>query len=134
MAVSGSGSEVVESVSVGAAAPVPLSWTVCVPAPSVMVSVPDAGPDCVGEKATSISHALDAARELPHALAVMAKGPVAATVLMEMAAAPELVAVTESGDEVVPTSTAPKARDGGVSETAFEAAPVPLSGKAIWPP
>ncbi len=48
--VLGKVSEVGESASVGAASPVPLSATVCVPAASVKVSVPVAAPACAGVK------------------------------------------------------------------------------------
>jgi hypothetical protein len=40
MMVGGKFSEVVERVSVGGAAPVPIRTTVCVPAPSIKVRVP----------------------------------------------------------------------------------------------
>ncbi len=48
MMVGGKLNEVVERVSVGGAAPVPVRTTVCVPAPSIKVRAPIAGPAVVG--------------------------------------------------------------------------------------
>src|ERR1700733_2370793 len=52
-AVDGKDSNVRLRTSVGAASPVPLNCTTCVPAPSTKVREPDAGPACVGANTTS---------------------------------------------------------------------------------
>jgi len=60
-AVSWNVSELGIRLSVGAAAPLPLSNTVCVPALSAKVKVPAAAPDCVGVNVTFTEQAFPAA-------------------------------------------------------------------------
>src|SRR5579863_6523561 len=60
--VDGKESDMGLRTSLGGAAPVPLSSTVCVPAPPVKVSRPDAEPSCVGANSTSNWQAELAAR------------------------------------------------------------------------
>ena len=94
--------------SAGAATPVPLSSTVCVPAPSTNVSSPDAGPACVGANSTCNWQSELAGRlVVPQALLKRTNGGVMETLVIGIAAAPLFPAVTESDGDVVPTSTWP---------------------------
>ncbi len=95
-------------MSVGGDSPVPLSSTVCVPAPSVKVSKPEAGPACAGANSTANWQSVFGARlvvpqELP--LGAMLNGAVIETLLIGTAEALLLAAVTCSGVDVTPTST-----------------------------
>lgn len=82
------------SVSEGGAAPVPVSATVCAPLLVVRVSVPEAGPVCLGAKVTVSWHALLAAMDAPQALLARAKGAVTATLLTGTALVPVFCTVT----------------------------------------
>src|SRR5580698_4533021 len=91
--VAGKVSEAALKLSLGAAAPLPLSVTVCVPVPSKTVSVPVAGPACVGAKATCIWQLLSAARlVVPQEFVASVNGGVIVTLVIGTAAPPLLAA------------------------------------------
>src|ERR1700733_3565715 len=125
--VAGKASDAGLRTSAGGDSPVPLSCTVCVPAPSVKVSRPEAGPARVGANSTSTWQSEFGARlVVPQALLNRTNGGVTDTLLMGIAAALLLAAVTGSGEEVLPTSTGPKATVPGVRLTAPAGAPIPV--------
>src|SRR5579863_130770 len=98
--------DVFPRVSVGGAAPVPLSATVCFPSVSIKVSVPVTGPVTVGVNSTLIWQSESTANAVvPHALLEIVKGAVIVRLVMGTAGAPLLLASTCSAAEVVPTST-----------------------------
>ena len=112
-------SEAEFSTSVGAAAPVPLKATVCVPAPSVKVSVPATTPICVGVNSTCTWQLLFAASVLvPQELFNIVNGEVMVTLLRGIAEAVLLPATTCCGVELVPTTTCPKLMVEGARLTA----------------
>lgn len=99
-------------VSLAATPPVPERATVCgLPgALSVIVKVPVRVPEAVGVKVTSILQFFPAASVLPQGfvLAVKAKSPLVAMLLMFSVALPELVRTTDFVVPVEPTATVPQ--------------------------
>ena len=126
-------SVVVESASVGAASPVPLSATLCVPGASVKVSAPVAAPVCAGVKVNVKLQELFAATELPQALLAIVNGPVMPLV-KEIAVELLFVAVTCKAVEVVSTCQPPKERVEGLRLITPDTAPVPFSETVTAPP
>jgi hypothetical protein len=92
--VPGKASEVAESVSVGGAAPLPLSPTVCVPALSTTVSVPVAGPATVGANSIRSWQSLLAATEAPQAFPDRTNGALRVTLVTATPVEPPFCNVT----------------------------------------
>jgi hypothetical protein len=110
--------------NVTGALPVPESVTVCVPALSVIVMLPDAVPTTLGENVTWMVH--DAAGAIAALqLFVWLNGPVAATFETCSGPVPLLSTVTLRALLVVPATCAEKEIDVGVIE-ACGVVPVPL--------
>ena len=138
-------SEAADKLSIAGAQPNPLRATVCVFDPSVNVSVPVAGPRCVGAKASSSWQSAPAASELLHWLVEILNGGVMVMLEIETGAVLLLPASTCSVPEVVPTGTGgnvetwPGAESKlmvvGVSVINPAAVPVPLNSTyGSWPP
>ena len=87
VAVAGKLSDVGESASVAAVAPVPLRATVWVPAASTSESVPVAAPACVGSKVRESAQSLFGASEGPQPLAARTNGGVTVTPVTATASA-----------------------------------------------
>ena len=115
----------VDGDNVTSCTPVPLVVMVCglSLALSLIVTVPDAAPVTVGVKVTEIVHFFPAATEVPHVF-VCANGPLVVMLVIESETAPVLVSVTFFVVLVVLTTTFPKVRDVGESETVCAIEPV----------
>ncbi len=112
-----------------AVAPVPVSEDDCVPAVSLMLSVPVRVPLAVGVKFTPIEQLLPAARLEPQPLLAIPKSPEAVTAVMETAEAVLFVSVAVCAALVVPTVWLAKVMLVGdsVTEPPVVAPPVPVS-------
>ena len=103
----------------------PETLTLCVPALSVIVRTPEAGPTTIGEKMTAMVH--DAAGAmLPMQLFVWVNVPVSATLVTCRGPVPELCTVTLFTLLEVPTICEENEIDAGVT-VAAGAVPVPFS-------
>ncbi len=103
-------------VKVASAVPVPESATVCglLGALSLNVSEPVRAPACVGVKLTLTMHLPLIPSWFVQVLVVMAKSPLATTLVNFRFALPVLVTVTVLTFEVWPTASLPKAKEAGV--------------------
>src|ERR1700722_13869314 len=124
-----------DRISVGAAAPVPLNSTDCVPAPSINSRDPSACPTVVGAKANvSWQAAFAISVEVPQELVDMTKGGVILIPLIGTAFALPFVTSSWSEAEVVPTSTCPKLTEAGLMLTEPAGVPLPSSSTFNCPP
>ena len=92
--------------------PVPVRLAVCVPTPSLTVSVPVRAPRAVGLKVMVMTQFRAAATELPQVL-VWVKSPLVVMLLTLSAAVPVFVSVTVVVPLELPTATEPNERDVG---------------------
>jgi hypothetical protein len=115
------------------AVPVPVSETICVPAPSLMTTVPVRVPAAVGVNVIVSVHVPFAAIGLDEEhVSVSAKSPLTVTLLMLRALLPLFVKVTDCELLVVFTVSLPNVRLVG-DRLAPGALPVPVSG-ITWLP
>jgi len=105
-------------------APDPVSGTVCVPALSTIVSVPEAAPSAAGVNVTEIVHHEPAAM-LPLQVLVWLNGPLALTLLTCSGPVPELLNVTLRALLVAPRTVDWKERLAGDTDAAG-VVPVPV--------
>src|SRR5579864_8468199 len=115
MIVAGNVREVADKVSVGGAAPVPVSCTDWVPRSSTMVSAPVAGPATAGVNSTCNWQSVFAGKEVtPQAFAASTNGQETVMLVMATGVPPLFSAVTASGFDVVAALTWPKSIVVGV--------------------
>jgi hypothetical protein len=123
-----------ERLSVAGSTPLPLNAAVCVPAESVIVSVPERVPEAVGRNATDTVHPELAPSVVSHVFAVIAKSP--ETVSVCSATVPELVfeIVMSCTALVLPTFVPEYVTETGFNTTAPAAVAVPVRATVAWPP